>query len=159
MYTPNPSARVFVEIQPPIGTRVRMSAFGKEEYGDHDYYSRNPYNQIARPVFLKAAYKAACPDWKEKLVKEYPDFEFVRKERTYASGQTICIDTAWGSADYAIVHSGHNEIILVNKEGFAPWTSAIEVADRDNITVAELNNIVGICTTWHGKVTDTRVAK
>ena len=221
--TANPS-NAFIQIQPPIGSRVRMSAFGKRKYDDRDC---NPYNQIgtiyntsmphvidpankhkldisvewdngqtngyniahldiiaipfkvgdrvaispygtgleveglmiARPEFLKAAYKAACSEWKEKLVKEYPDFEFLRKERTYKSGDTICIDTAWGPTDYAIVHSDRDQIILVNKTGFAPWTAAIVVTDHNNITVAELNKIVGAHTTWHGKVTDTRVAK
>jgi hypothetical protein len=112
-----------------------------------------------KPAFLKAAYKAACSEWKEKLQKEYPDFEFVKPERTYASGDTICIDTAWGATDYAIVHTAHNEIILVNKEGFAPWTEATKVANQSKITVAELNAIVGRTTTWHGKSTASRYAK
>lgn len=107
-----------------------------------------------RPEFLKAAYKAACLEWKEKLAKEYPDFEFVRKERTYKSGETICINTAWGPTDYVIVHSDRNTIILVNKTSFLPWTTAIAVANHNDITVAELNKIVGASTTWHGKVTD-----
>ena len=117
-----------------------------------------------KPEFLKAAYKAACSEWKEKLVKEYPDFEFVRPERTFKAGDTICIDTAWGPADYAIVHSGCNKIILVNKEDFAPWASRMgpgciwPVVNQDKITVAEMNQIVGT-KPWHGKPTITKSAK
>jgi hypothetical protein len=100
--------------------------------------------------FVRAAYKAACTDWKERLQEQFPDFEFEPKPLRFGSIIKIMCDSRTGYKSeglYRIVNLGENKVMLIDTKYHSAWKTEPMETNPTNIDKEELGKYIAGDTT------------
>jgi len=103
---------------------------------------------VVDPKFARAAYKAACSNWKAKLREEFPNFEFEPKPLRFGSIIKIMCNSRSGYHSeglYRIVNLAANKIMLIGIESHTAWkTEPIKVPNSCNIDKEVLGKYISL---------------